>query len=118
MRPEDRLGKLAPLDAERDAVHVAIIPVMAGESLFPGQEVGIEDGFARRRARPLIGIVDPFLKSRVRDGESCWVLLYPGTITSIRHDWTHPATPDGRLVVARPEDHPFGIALGDSHNQG
>lgn len=79
---------------KRDAIHVAIAPVIADELLKPGQHVGfVKDSTERvtdREGRP-IGIIDPFLPLSVAKGQRCWLFLYPGTITSLRHEWTHPA---------------------------
>jgi hypothetical protein len=91
-----KLGELVEGERERDAVHVAVIPVVAGAHLQPGQRVRLVDG----RALPVptgatgVGVVDPFLTfDNVRHGERFWLLLYPGTITSLRHEWAHPAFP-------------------------
>ncbi len=73
----------------RDAVHVAVIAVTAGTTLNPGERVG-KDG---TRADP-VGIVDPFLDVSVKKGQRFWLFLYPRTITSLHHSWTHPAFED------------------------
>lgn len=85
----------------RDAVHVAVIAVTAGSMLSPGQHVGIDKKrstlgtfVADRGCDESIGIVDPFLGRNARAGERFWLYLYPRTITSLRHNWTHPAFED------------------------
>jgi hypothetical protein len=89
------IGKLIIAPRDRDAIHIAVAPVEAGYQLRPGQQVRIQDEKAvytidRNHA---IGIVDPFLTGFVNPGEKFWLFLFPGTITSIRHDWTHPKFP-------------------------
>lgn len=86
------LGKLAAGDAGRDAIHIAVAPVIAASVLAPGQHVGIlEDGKASPDVKPTIGIVDPYLKKAVAPGQRFYLCLYPNTITSLRHHWVHPA---------------------------
>lgn len=83
------VGKLAEASAGRDAIHVAIAPVTAPDYLDPGQHV---DALGHHGpGRTLVGIVDPFLTERVKPGERFYVFLYPNTVTSLRHVWTHPA---------------------------
>jgi hypothetical protein len=85
------LGALPGDDARRDAVHIAVAPVVAAARLLPGQHVGfLEDGRAGASEKP-IGVVDPYLSEAVLPGQRFWLFLYPGTVTSLRHVWTHPA---------------------------
>jgi hypothetical protein len=88
------IGHLITDDAaRRDAIHIAVAPVIAGMTLLPGQHVGfLEDrriGIVEEKNR--IGIVDPFLIDPVQEDQQFWLFMYPGTITSLRHVWTHPA---------------------------
>ena len=89
------LGQLIKdADRRRDAVHIAVVPVTADQPLSPGQHVGLTHPDSAEMAGPCdnnIGIVDPFLVNDVKYGERFWLFLYPGTITSLRHVWTHPA---------------------------
>jgi hypothetical protein len=87
------IGKLIEGQQIRDAVHVAIAPVVAGSVLQPGQHVGLIGDKASKDLKT-IGIVDPFLRQDVQPGEKFWLFLYPGTITSLKHLWTHPAFND------------------------
>jgi hypothetical protein len=84
----------------RDAIHVAIAPAIAGCDLWPGQPVVMFDqnslgawmtDLASRPELKPIGVVDPFLNGFVAKGQRFWLFLYPGTVTSLRHYWTHPA---------------------------
>mgnify|MGYP003476804670 FL=1 len=90
-----QLGKLITEPQHRDAIHIAVAPVTAGETLKPGQPIGFAtegDAFTVVAGVHTIGIVDPFLPEKaVYKGEQFYMFLYPNTITSLRHDWTHPA---------------------------
>lgn len=93
---DPQFGKLVPSDFpdERDAIHIATAAVFAETDLNPGDHVGLTteaaDVMGRSEIAPL-GIVDPFLLEPVKKGERFWVFLYPGTIRSLRHNWSHPA---------------------------
>ncbi len=100
------LGFLLPNTwRSRDAVHVAIVPVEAGEFLSAGQHVGIVGGLASSAAKH-IGVVDPFLPDRpsagraVCKGEFFWLMLYPGTVASLRHEWSHPDFPSATAATS------------------
>jgi hypothetical protein len=88
------IGKLVEGRGEPDAIHVATMPVTAGETLKPGQHIGFKDEYRVTGEPPapykLLGIVDPFLKADVVEGQRFFMLLYPNTITGLRHVWTHP----------------------------
>lgn len=88
-----KIGHLITGPAFRDAIHIAVAPCIVGtSSLKPGESVCLIDGKAFNYFdEPKIGIVDPFLKEPVYEGESFWLFLFPDTITSLRHEWTHPA---------------------------
>ncbi len=89
------IGTLLTENMERDAIHVAVIQAKSSRWLSPGEPVTLEDGYAYPCKRGEgIGIVDPFLTQKVKREERCWILLYPRTITSLRHVWTHPDIPE------------------------
>lgn len=86
------LGTIIDDKQGRDAIHLAVEPVIAGERLKPGQDVGLKDGVAIWDT-DWLGIVDPFLKNPVQKGERFWLVVYPRQITSLRHVWEHPGFP-------------------------
>lgn len=89
-----KLGEILTGTAERDAIHIAVAPVVADQVLAAGQHIGfVAEGDTERAgivSQP-IGIVDPFLRGYVARGDRFYMFLYPQTITSLRHEWTHPA---------------------------
>lgn len=95
------LGKLCDINAKRDAVHVAIIPVIADQVLIPGQRIGIrqqENGHYRTSSyksddgHSINGgadaVVDPFLTRNVEFGDLFWAIVRPDLVGEVRHDWT------------------------------
>lgn len=98
------IGQILTGEHNRDAVHMAVAPVVAAARLVPGDHVGIDSDGKASESAPHIGIVDPFLRKRVAAGEQFWLMLYPGSIQSLRHEWTHPAflaQPDRAIAEAR-----------------
>lgn len=89
------LGKIIKTEQQRDAVHIAVVPIEAGVSLEPGRPIKVVGGKAFDALHgEHIGVVDPFLGETVRKGEKFWLFLNPGSITSLRHVWTHPGLPE------------------------
>lgn len=109
------LGKIITADdAGRDAVHVAIAPVTAGEKLLPGQGIRLSDGRAKADEK-WDGIVDPFLASPIFEGQRFWMWMRPGSITSLRHAWTHRALdgdPTDPKAAARARLEGLAVSLG------
>lgn len=107
MKEEVKLGELITDVRRRDAIHIAMCPVIAGEALNPGEEIGILSqtkvgnqqfivvvGKNYKTDLPnkikMLGIVDPFLPMSVWKDDKFWMLLFPNTITNLRHEWEHP----------------------------
>lgn len=84
------LGTILDETAKRDAVHIAVIPVIASQRVKPGEFVNAEGC----PCAPSVGIVDPFIKGAVKPGERFFIFLLPKTITSLRHVWAHPSFPN------------------------
>jgi hypothetical protein len=121
----DMIGKLAASDAQRDAIHVAIAPVVAAEPLEPGTHVGFwEDGSGLVGCcKNPIGIVDPFLNYFVKPNERFYLFLYPNTVIGMRHQWSHPAfapeVPVGetsQVAKARQWLHEFAARVGRDYD--
>ncbi len=92
----ETLGTIIDESAGRDAIHIAVEPVVAVHTLRPGDHVGRVDGGFGLCRNP-VGIVDPFLKTCVTKGQRFWIFVYPRQITSLRHVWTHPEFPDAKV---------------------
>lgn len=97
MTDAPNLGKIITGEAQRDAIHVAIAPMVATERVHPGQRVNANGG----ASQPHVGIVDPFLDRAAMAGDRFWLFLFPNTVTSLRHQWTHPAFDNERTEAER-----------------
>jgi hypothetical protein len=96
----ETLGTIIDDTQKRDAIHLAVEPVVAKETVWPGQHVTVEGLGAHNGKKGTIGIVDPFLTEMVRPGQRFWLVLYPRTIKSLRHVWEHPDFPTSELQAS------------------
>lgn len=102
----ETLGMIHFKPEKRDAIHLAVDPVIAGCDLKVGESIGIVNGVAFRSgaghldekgkfyAVPYHGIVDPFLPKGPVKGDSFWFVMAPRMVTSLRHVWAHPDFPE------------------------
>lgn len=96
------IGKLIDQERHRDAIHVAVAPVIAAYTLVIGSHVCIREDGKAAYGSGAIGIVDPFLTVAPKEGDQFYIFLYPGSITSLRHDWVHPAFKDAVPAKEQP----------------
>ncbi len=108
------LGTIIDINKEkRDAIHLGVEPIIAGEDLKPGDHVGIASNGKAMKAdlkytlssvKP-VGIVDPFITKRggIKAGEAFWLIVYPRQITSLRHVWEHPDFKDSQETATKVE---------------
>lgn len=87
----EQLGIGKPITGEqyRDAIHVPVMPIVLGKGMEPGTRVYIRDGKAYPSHGFAVGVIDPFLDGYECEGVQVWLFLFPGSIKSLRHDWTH-----------------------------
>ena len=95
----DTVGTILTEDHGRDAVHVAVFQSCSRKRVRPGEWVGLVNEGDPSEVTPyavkVVGIVDPFVRhDQIEPGERFWVFVKPGTITGLRHSWTHPALPE------------------------
>jgi len=95
------IGQLVGHWGVRDAIHCPIISATAKMNLNVGTPVIVlENGEAEQSdLMNCVGIVDPFLGCYVQKGERFWVLVRPGSISSLTHTWTHRRIPGFAEVV-------------------
>lgn len=98
----ETLGMIHFKPEKRDAIHLAVDPVIAAWPLDVGQKIGIINGMAYPTGAivddgkkvPYHGIVDPFLPRGPDTGETFWFVMAPRMVTSLRHVWAHPDFPE------------------------
>lgn len=99
----ETLGTFIGEGEKRDAIHLAVEPVVAAEPLRPGDHVGFVREGVGYCDKPL-GIVDPFLTAPVEKGQRFWLVVYPRQIRSLRHVWEHPAFPASQTEARHPSE--------------
>jgi hypothetical protein len=113
----ETLGTIIGEGAGRDAIHLAVEPVIASERLLAGQDVYLlPDGRAAKGKDNAVGIVDPFLRQSVKEGDKFWLVVYPRQITSLRHVWSHPAFPEELHPAFHEEEVPSELTEADQEN--
>ena len=99
MDPIKTIGQiLSDKEDRRDAIHIAIMPVICDEDCYAGDAVMFVYGSRElvkrtQEGQDSIGLIDPFLKKdhfRIPKGSKVWMFLHPGTVTGMRHQWIHP----------------------------
>lgn len=95
----ETLGTIIDETQKRDAIHLAVLPVVAGERLFASMDIAVVEGVAVTKSPKPTGIVDPFVKGPIQAGQRFWMVLYPRMITSLRHVWSHPSFADDGIAA-------------------
>ena len=84
--PIKTIGRQPEADAQRDAIHVAIMPVICGDFLSPGARVQFAPGSkdtviavpGAEYHENYLGVIDPFLGLVATKGARVWLFLKPG----------------------------------------
>lgn len=65
---------------------------------------------------PGIGVVDPWLLEPVKTGERFWLLVNPGAVAELHHEWEHPAFPrkESAAAVLHDDDDDDDFAKADA----
>lgn len=93
----ERIGTILDETAEKDAVHFAVLPVISADDyLYAGNQIKFVFGStthvkSARDGASAQGVVDPFITDSIQKGDRFFMFMNPGSITSLRHEWTHPA---------------------------
>jgi hypothetical protein len=108
----ESLGMIHVREEHRDAIHLGVEPVEAGEHINPGEHIGIgPDGKAYCSVDSCVysnikavGIADPFITGSINPGEKFWLVVYPRQITSLRHVWEHNDFPSTEIPEQKLSD--------------
>lgn len=105
-----KIGHMLEGPGDKDAIHIAVVPVQLGEDMEAGAAVNVVNGKAYRAYATAIGILDPFLNNSMLFEDS-WVymFLYPNTITDLRHEWTLSSYDNNSTQVEMPRLDPEAV---------
>lgn len=94
---DPRLGHIPVDGSGRDAVHIAVVPMIVRERIALGQHIDVMPRvvlYAAGISADCIGIVDPFVAALAFDGDRICMFLWPYTITGLAYHSTHPTLAD------------------------
>ena len=108
MSKEIELCAVNPFIRPRDAIHVAVVLVVAKEPLKAGQRIGIvgtsyyKNGeylgaaFSTETCDRYHGVVSPFIDpdTTLTKDDVFWMIMKPNTVTDLRHAWSHDVLPE------------------------
>jgi len=117
----------------RDAIHVAILPLIAGAEIYRGSavklkygttNVGLTGEYSEKYTGGVykpgcaIGIADPFIPDYyIEEGRIFYCLLYPKTITGLEHHWNHPAIDQAhKLLEGQSEEYIWLQQFAEKYN--
>ena len=93
-----------PTDPDRDAVHVAVVKLIAGDNrLHPGSKFKLAHGSnkialsASYNEGDFVGIANPYVTDNFRHiekGTEFWGMLIPGLVNGMVHKWKCPIFDD------------------------
>lgn len=83
------LGKNPDGIGDKDAIHVAIVSVVANKAIQPGERIRLNPA---GQAEPVVdggfGIADPFIGQICR-GDMFWAIVDPDSVERVSHTWEH-----------------------------
>lgn len=97
MSDKELLGSSPSLLDPKDAVHVAITPVVIMyDDPKPGDKVDLQlmiDGTIHAHKPAVVydfmAVLDPYI-AYIYKRSTCYAMMRPGSIKTLRHEWTHP----------------------------
>ena len=84
------LGKEPEELGKKDAIHTAIVAVMAGGPIEPGERCDINKDRTWSSNSKGPGVADPFRKGTILRGKPFWLLLAQDEVPNVQHHWEHP----------------------------
>lgn len=106
------LGKVPVELGLKDAVHVAIVSLRAGQALSPGDSIKMNaNGEAIWcNAKESFGVVDPYRTNKIPRGGYFWCQMNMDEIENVKHVWSHKHSFDKPTVEFKPNQYLEGYA--------
>lgn len=113
------LGKTPYELGLKDAVHVGIVAVRAGQPIAPGQRCTLNEYREAIPSESGEGVADPF-GGRISTGQAFWLLMCQDQLPNVQHVWDHPTmdfSPPSRETVKNRYLVDYAEGLGVTYEQ-